>query len=143
MQIKIVADTCIIYNDAVLLVKASYRDFWQFPGGHAEVGETPHQTATRETMEEVGGGITVTRLLVLNTELNEHGKADTLCFLFAGLYDGKTPIKLQETELTEFAWVPVDQAAARLHPLVAPLFAHALKGLKENSTIYLEGAHTI
>jgi 8-oxo-dGTP diphosphatase len=41
----------------ILLVKRGGRTFhgyWSIPGGHAEKGETPEQTAQREANEEIG-----------------------------------------------------------------------------------------
>lgn len=90
---KRVADCLVEKNGQGLLVKASYRDYWQFPGGHAE--------------------------------------------------DGQTPIVLQADELAEFAWVLIDEAAARLHPLVRPLLPHALQALEKGHAIYLEGGQII
>jgi len=39
---------------AVLLVRASYRAEWSFPGGSIQRGETPEAAARRELAEEVG-----------------------------------------------------------------------------------------
>lgn len=140
---KLVADCFVEKNGLILLVKAGYRSYWQFPGGHAEPGETPFQTAQREAHEETGPGIQVTRLLVLNTETDGQGRADALCFLFAGIHDGKTPIALQADELAEYAWVPPDEAVSRLHPLAQGLVPHARRALKESLTIYLENGREV
>lgn len=140
---KVVADCFVEKDGHILLVKAGYRDYWQFPGGHADPGETPFQTAQRETREETGSGIQVTRLLVLNTETDSQGRADALCFLFAGVHDGKTPIALQADELAEYAWVPIDEAVSRLHSLAQALLPYARRALAEGVTIYLEGEREI
>ena len=39
---------------AVLLVRASYRTEWNFPGGGIRRGETPEAAARRELVEEIG-----------------------------------------------------------------------------------------
>lgn len=138
---RIVADCWIEADGRILLVKAGYRDFWQFPGGHAENGETPYQTAVREVREEIGQGVQVTRLLALNVEINSQGQPDTMCFLFAGFCDRETKITLQAQELSEFAWVPVGEAISRLHPLSQQLFPHAQSALKNGYPIYCEGGN--
>ena len=38
----------------VLVVKAHYKNYWSFPGGVVDAGETPRVAAARETLEEVG-----------------------------------------------------------------------------------------
>ena len=44
----------IINNEKVLLVYEKNRNFWGFPKGHIEEGETEIETALREVKEEVG-----------------------------------------------------------------------------------------
>lgn len=46
---------------AVLLVRHVKNGFWGFPKGHAEPGETPHEAAARELLEETG--LRVTKVL--------------------------------------------------------------------------------
>jgi len=40
-----------------------YKDWWEFPGGKIEAGETPEQALVREIHEELAAGITVKRYL--------------------------------------------------------------------------------
>ncbi len=47
----------------VLVHRAVHEAFWTFPGGRAEIGETPEETLRREMMEELGVDVTVGRLL--------------------------------------------------------------------------------
>lgn len=50
------ASACVIdaYHESVLLVHHRATGRWQFPGGHVEPGEYPHETALREVQEETG-----------------------------------------------------------------------------------------
>jgi 8-oxo-dGTP pyrophosphatase MutT (NUDIX family) len=49
----------------VLLVKPSYRDTWEIPGGGLEHGEHPFQAAAREVGEETGLELRPGRLLAV------------------------------------------------------------------------------
>lgn len=42
------------FKDEQLLLTCLVKRGWDIPGGHIEPGETPDQTAVRETMEEAG-----------------------------------------------------------------------------------------
>lgn len=53
----------VINGDKVLVHKAETDNFWTFPGGRAEFGETAEETIKREIKEELGLDIKVSRLL--------------------------------------------------------------------------------
>lgn len=44
---------CLV-DDKVLVVKAIYKHYWNFPGGVVDAGETPAEAAVRELFEETG-----------------------------------------------------------------------------------------
>lgn len=48
------AAAVIIDNGYVLLHRAAHEDFWSFPGGRVEAGETSALTIARELTEELG-----------------------------------------------------------------------------------------
>ncbi len=47
----------------ILLIRRSDNGLWALPGGWADVGESPSETAVREAFEETGLGVQPTRLL--------------------------------------------------------------------------------
>lgn len=54
---KHIASCALLINDEGKILGVSRRDDlhdWNLPGGHAEPGETPEETAIRETKEETG-----------------------------------------------------------------------------------------
>lgn len=59
-------------DEAYLLVKPSYQDFWTLPGGGVEPGETLEQSARREIAEEVGFQSGDFQLLGIYTNFNEN-----------------------------------------------------------------------
>ena len=60
-QISSGAVICCV-DDKVLVVKATYKDYWTFPGGVVDADETPIQAASREVAEELDLVIPVEKL---------------------------------------------------------------------------------
>jgi ADP-ribose pyrophosphatase YjhB (NUDIX family) len=52
-----------VHENSVLLHQGEGEDFWTFPGGRAEFGESAEQTLKREMREEIGVDVEVVRLL--------------------------------------------------------------------------------
>jgi ADP-ribose pyrophosphatase YjhB (NUDIX family) len=67
----------------ILLVKPTYKDGWDIPGGYAEPGESPAEAITRELSEEIGLHRRPRRLLLVDwAPLPDEG--DKLLFVFDG-----------------------------------------------------------
>lgn len=107
---------CIFYTDGerVLLLKRSPNaekdpDVWGLPAGHAHEGETPLQTAQRESREEIGS-VKGKRIGMMS----QRNKWITFFYKVAKPFQAK----LNE-EHTEFSWVRFDELKEyHLHPLL-------------------------
>jgi mutator protein MutT len=79
-KIVLGAGTLVHREGRLLVVKraqAPNRGLWAFPGGKVEEGETPMQTAVRETKEEVGLDVEIEGLFdVVTYMLSELGRGD-------------------------------------------------------------------
>jgi len=121
----------------LLLVKPTYKDGWQIPGGYVEHGESPRAAARREVKEELGVDLTVQELLVLDWAPHPN-EGDKLLVIFDGgtvdasWIDG---LVRQEDEVGTIAWHPVDTLADLMPDRLARRVAHAASA---NPVVYLE-----
>lgn len=104
----------VLFTDAgsgVLLVRPTYKEYWEIPGGMVETGESPHEAAAREIAEELGIDRPIGRLLCVDWVPPRDPKTDGLMFLFDGgrlESDEVAAIVLRSEELSEHRFVNVD-----------------------------------
>lgn len=96
-------------DDTVLMVKATYKDFWTFPGGVVDAGESPRKAAIRETHEEVGIELLSEAVTFLSCGYipEKHGFLDRLHYFFQAHGVSDPQLVLQASEIAEAAWVPL------------------------------------
>ena len=91
-----------------------YKDWWEFPGGKIESGETPEEALVREIREELAAGITVERFLTtVEYDYPEfHLSMDCFwCSLSEGhftLLEHEAAKWLPLDDLRQVNWLPVD-----------------------------------
>ena len=115
-QIRVVA-AVIRRDDKIFATQrgyGDYKDWWEFPGGKIETGETPEEALVREIREELNIGITVEELLTsVEYDYPEfHLSMD--CF-WCRIEEGE-PVLLEHeaarwlslSELRQVNWLPAD-----------------------------------
>ncbi len=109
-----VGAACAVFDDRgwVLLVRHTYgRLNWELPGGGAEAGEAPDQTALRELLEETGLRGDLDRLTGVYFEPETH-RGPILHFVFtARAPAGVGPVP-SSPEIGESRYWPVDDLPA-------------------------------
>lgn len=68
---KLVAGCLVVDSARVLLLRRGIEPAlgrWTFPGGYVDLGETPEHAAARETLEEVGMNVQISRVFGLYTD---------------------------------------------------------------------------
>lgn len=124
----------------ILLVRPTYKDFWDIPGGYVEPGETPYEACTREVAEELGIRPPIGSLLVVDWAPAPN-EGDKVLFVFdGGTLNNITQaaIQLQATELAEYRFITLTDAAALTVPRLVRRLTAALHSHREHRTVYLE-----
>ena len=134
----------IVENGKVLLQKTTKEDFYAFPGGHVEFGETNEETLVREFKEEIGADIAVKDLKWVAEVFFPWGKSPChqICLYYqAEITDEKTPkdgtflakehIEERDFDLL-FQWIPIEKTGElEIYPIEAKeLLLHLDEGIK-------------
>jgi ADP-ribose pyrophosphatase YjhB (NUDIX family) len=102
---------CAIFDGdrRVLLVRHTYgRLNWELPGGLAEAGETPDETASRELLEETGLRAEVDRLTGVYLE-PDHDFGPMLHLVFRCRWRGGLVPTPSSPEIGDVGYWPVDR----------------------------------
>ena len=118
-----VAAAIIKKDNAIFATQRGYgdfKDYWEFPGGKIEPGESPEEALHREIMEElkvtVGVDAHLTRVEYDYPDF--HLSMDCfLCHLESGeltLTEHEAARWLKAEELDEVGWLPADEAVVEM-----------------------------
>lgn len=123
---------CIIIDDnnKVLLICGNKSNFWGFPKGHMEEGETEIETALREVKEEVGLDVKIDeeKRYTLNY-LIEDKKVDKTTILYLAKPLSSNVIK-QDAEVSDTKWCTFDETLELLSfPDWKEVFKKAIENL--------------
>jgi len=130
----------LVRNDAgeVLMVKPSWHDKWELPGGGVEVEETLSQAIVRECMEETGYRVTITSVTPIHVgeQFFKGVRVDKFFHSIYVVYAGELIDSYQDVsamnpdgfeEIKEVGWVsPDDIDEKNCHPIHLPVL-HMLR----------------
>lgn len=109
----------------------AYKDWWEFPGGKIEAGETPQQALRREIREELATDISVGPLLHTVEYDYPEFHLSMQCFLCAiengnlTLLEHEASCWLSADELDSVQWLPADlDVLETIRPLLASPSQH-------------------
>ena len=136
---RIAAGALFVDGDRILLVRKTYGNGWDIPGGYAEIGESPAAACQRELKEELGIHRDVQRLLVVDwAPLG--GEGDKILYVFdcGELGADQNRIQLTGNELDRWEWVPVQQLTDYVIPRLARRLTSAHYAYSAATPTYLE-----
>ena len=91
---------------------------WSLPGGHLEYGETPEQTAIRETKEEVNVDIKNVRVIGLTNDVHREENKHYITIFVEAEYAGGEPKANEPDSTTDVRWCSPDELP---EPLFLPV----------------------
>ena len=120
-EIHVVA-AIIREGDRIFITQRGYgdwKDYWEFPGGKIEAGETPEEALIREIREELGAEIGIDSYLTTVEYDYPEFHLHMRCYL-AHVKSGQLTLKeheaarwLSKEELDSVAWLPADRLIIR------------------------------
>jgi 8-oxo-dGTP pyrophosphatase MutT (NUDIX family) len=135
---------CFNQQGELLIVKPTYKDDWEIPGGIVEADESPIQACRREVREELGLDLPVGPLLAIDYYPRQGERPDSLQFVFSG--GVLTPaeiaaIRLPADELSGYRFVAPDQTRRLLRPTLSRCVNACVRALAERRTLVLHAGH--
>jgi 8-oxo-dGTP pyrophosphatase MutT (NUDIX family) len=136
---RVAAGALFVNGDRVLLVRKTYGNRWDIPGGYVDQGESPAAACRREIREELGLDRTPVRLLV-NDWAPNGAEGDKLLYVFScePIGSDEARIQLDSDELDHWEWVPVTQLSDYLVPRLLRRLTCAYEAGIAGATLYLE-----
>jgi 8-oxo-dGTP diphosphatase len=135
---RVAAGALFVDNDRLLLVRKTYGNQWDIPGGYVDVGESPSSACRRELREELGIDREPQRLLVVDWAPND-GEGDKILYVFdCGDIGDVGRIKFGDGELDRWEWVPIGQVADYAIPRLARRLVRAYEARYAGKPLYLE-----
>ena len=123
-------------RDKILMVRESNSGTYSFPGGWADLYDSPAQTAINESSQEAGADIEITRLVgVLNrTPFKANVGVPEYLVVFEAKLKGN--LHEHEYETDDVAWFPLDQLPPLSRKVMKEEIDRIIDAIKTNKTIF-------
>lgn len=136
---RITAGALFVDGDRIFLVRKTYGNRWDIPGGYVDQGESPAAACRREVLEEIGIDRTARRVLVHDWAPSDAEGDKILYVLDCGeLGDDQQRVVLDGDELDHWEWVPLDHIDGYAIPRLARRIRQAYLAYREGVPRYLE-----
>jgi ADP-ribose pyrophosphatase YjhB (NUDIX family) len=140
---RIASGALFVDQGRLLLVRKTYGDTWDIPGGYVDRGESPAAACERELREELGLYRTARRLLVNDWAPNT-AEGDKILYIFdcGNLGEDERSIRLDHVEVDKTEWVAVEKIARFVIPRLVRRLTNAYRAYTSDATLYLEHGKT-
>ena len=109
-MINIIASSCIIDNNKILMVqenKADIQGLWNLPGGKVKINEDIKQAAIRETLEETGYNIYLNNILLIQNYITDRGVV--LIIYFNATLSNSKQVEYRKNEISNVKWLTLEE----------------------------------
>jgi 8-oxo-dGTP diphosphatase len=136
---RIASGALFVDQDRLLLVRKTYGNTWDIPGGYVDRGESPASACERELREELGLHRTVKRLLVNDWAPND-AEGDKILYIFdcGQLGEDQYDMRPDGVELDKTEWVAAEAIARFVIPRLVRRLTSAYRAYTSGATLYLE-----
>jgi 8-oxo-dGTP pyrophosphatase MutT (NUDIX family) len=136
---RLASGALFVNHDRILLVRKTYGNGWDIPGGYVDRGESPAAACEREVREELGLSRSAVRLLVHDWAPSD-SEGDKILYVFdcGQLGEDENRIRLESAEISSTAWVPVSELAGYVIPRLIRRLTHAYNSYQSGEVSYLE-----
>ena len=128
----------------ILVLKTTYKEYWEIPGGVVEENESPKQTVEREVLEEIGLEINVSLCLAIHYRSAQGIQDENIMFVFdGGIINDTSELKPDGKEISEARFVSFEEAHNFVGERIASRLPFLQQALQQKRTIYLESIGTL
>jgi 8-oxo-dGTP diphosphatase len=123
------------------MVRPTYKDYWDIPGGYVEPGESPYAACLREVREELSLDVPVAAQPLVIDWAPAEGEGDKILFIFDGgtlTDDELSRIRFADGELAELRYIGSDEAGQYTISRLARRLQLALSAKSAGRPIYGE-----
>ena len=141
---KRISAGCLFFDRSrrLLIVKPTYKEGWEIPGGAVNANESPLSACMREVAEELGLERRPIRLLSVDFTGETKQRTESLSFIFDGgvlSEEEIAAIRLPPDELSEYLLLPPEEALALLTRRLSRRVRRCLAAREAGTMLYLEG----
>jgi 8-oxo-dGTP pyrophosphatase MutT (NUDIX family) len=125
----------------VLLLRPTYKQYWDIPGGYVEPGESPLAACIREIREELGIAPAIDPQTFVVDWAPAEGEGDKILFVFAGdslTDDDLAQVAFADGEITEFRFVAPAELDQYVPARLARRIQSSLTAKRQGRPIYVE-----